>query len=96
LNIHRPATKEEDLPVWVFIHGGSNRAGDIQSPYLYGANLAGQANMVVVNVQYRLNLFGWLTQQAFKISDAERYQMMMDFNPNARALWTLKTFWIPL
>jgi para-nitrobenzyl esterase len=69
MNIHRPATQEENLPVWVYIHGGSNRAGDIQTPTLYGTNLAKNANIIVVTVQYRLNLFGWLTHQALRTGD---------------------------
>jgi para-nitrobenzyl esterase len=69
MNIFRPATKEEDLPVWVYIHGGSNRVGDIQNPMIYGTNLAKNANIVVVTVQYRLNLFGWLSHPALRTGD---------------------------
>jgi para-nitrobenzyl esterase len=60
LNIWRPATGETNLPVIVFIHGGSNVSGYTADPVYDGANLARTANAVVVSVNYRLGIFGWL------------------------------------
>ncbi|MEP7300519.1 MAG: carboxylesterase family protein [Caldimonas sp.] len=60
LNIWRPSTGENNLPVIVFIHGGSNVSGYTADPVYDGAKLAKTANAVVVSVNYRLGIFGWL------------------------------------
>lgn len=60
LNVFRPATDAEDLPVIVFIHGGSNTVGYSGDPMYDGRALARQANAVVVTVNYRLGMFGWM------------------------------------
>jgi para-nitrobenzyl esterase len=66
LNIWRPATNEVNLPVIVFIHGGSNVSGYTADPLYDGANLAKDANAVVVTVNYRLGVFGWLNVAQLK------------------------------
>jgi len=71
LNIWRPATGENDLPVIVFLHGGSNVAGYTADPIYNGANLARAANVVVVTVNYRLGVFGWLSLPQLKTGIAE-------------------------
>ncbi|MFL1380309.1 carboxylesterase/lipase family protein [Nocardiopsis protaetiae] len=60
LNIHRPSTARQNLPVVVFIHGGSNVVGYSADPMYDGRTLAAEAEAVVVTVNYRLGLFGWL------------------------------------
>jgi para-nitrobenzyl esterase len=60
LNIWRPATGDSNLPVIVFIHGGSNVSGYTADPVYDGAALAKSANAVVVTANYRLGIFGWL------------------------------------
>lgn len=65
LNIWRPAAKhhdddDDDLPVIVFIHGGSNVSGYTADPVYDGAALAKAAHAVVVTVNYRLGIFGFL------------------------------------
>lgn len=60
LNIWRPATRQGGLPVIVFIHGGSNVSGYTADPVYDGARLAKTANAVVVTVNYRLGIFGFL------------------------------------
>jgi len=59
LNIWRPATASEKLPVIVFVHGGSNVSGYTADPLYDGAALAKTANAVVVTVNYRLGLLGF-------------------------------------
>jgi para-nitrobenzyl esterase len=59
LSIHEPKHRDgEKLPVFVWIHGGSNRAGSG-----YGAaseSTLYQHGVVVVGIEYRLGVFGFL------------------------------------
>ena len=66
LNIWRPATSDRQLPVIVFIHGGSNVSGYTADPVYDGATLARTADAVVVSVNYRLGIFGWLNLPQLK------------------------------
>ncbi|TFV89259.1 carboxylesterase/lipase family protein [Oxalobacteraceae bacterium OM1] len=60
LNIWRPATGKKDLPVIVFFHGGSNVSGYTADPVYDGGNLAKTTNSVVVTVNFRLGILGFL------------------------------------
>lgn len=60
LNIWRPANGKHDLPVIVFVHGGSNVSGYTADPVYDGAALAQAAHAVVVTVNYRVGIFGFL------------------------------------
>ena len=60
LNIWRPASSDGALPVIVFIHGGSNVSGYTADPVYDGATLAHSANAVVVSINYRLGILGFL------------------------------------
>jgi para-nitrobenzyl esterase len=64
LNIYRPQTREENLPVYVFLHGGGNVFGGAQGWYIQ--ELARKANLVLVEVQYRLGPFGYFTHPIFR------------------------------
>jgi para-nitrobenzyl esterase len=71
LNVWAPANASSgaDLPVMVFVHGGGNTSGSAsQTPggvTLYdGGELARRGNVVVVTIQYRLNVFGYLVHPA--------------------------------
>ncbi|MFT3663859.1 carboxylesterase/lipase family protein [Piscinibacter sp.] len=66
LNIWRPASNAAGLPVIVFIHGGSNVSGYTADPVYDGAALAKAADAVVVTVNYRLGIFGWLNLPQLK------------------------------
>jgi len=69
LNVFRPATTQQDLPVIVFIHGGSNTVGYSADPMYDGRRLAKRANAVVVTVNYRVGLFGWMDAQSLKTGE---------------------------
>jgi para-nitrobenzyl esterase len=69
LNIWRPATLHGGLPVIVFVHGGSNVSGYTADPVYDGAALAKAANAVVVTVNYRLGIFGFLNVPQLKSGD---------------------------
>lgn len=91
LNIWRPATDEENLPVLVFIHGGSGMYGYTADPVYQGANLARAANAVVVTVNYRLGPFGTFrleqSQSGVSTVDASGNFALLD---NIRALRFVK------
>jgi len=62
LNIWKPSTANEgdDLPVMVFIHGGAFTSGSGSDQLYNGANLAGNEDVVVVTLNYRLGMFGFM------------------------------------
>lgn len=70
LNVWRPATVTGNLPVIVFYHGGSNVSGYTADPVYDGANLARTANAVVVTVNFRLGIFGFMNLPQLKTGDA--------------------------
>lgn len=60
LNVWTPATSATDrLPVMVWIHGGSNNVGAGSQPDYRGDHLAAKG-VVVVTINYRLDVFGFL------------------------------------
>ena len=59
LNVWKPAGDVHDLPVLVYIHGGSLQTG--QSWYSdYNGTTFAKEGIVVVNLSYRLGVFGFL------------------------------------
>lgn len=70
LNIWRPAKATGPLPVIFFIHGGSNVSGYSADPIYDGQRLAKKANAVVVTINYRLGLLGWLDMPQLKTGNA--------------------------
>lgn len=61
LNVFTPDTRAK-LPVLVFIHGGGSVAGE-GSDY-DGTRMASRGRMVVVTINYRLTLFGFMAHPA--------------------------------
>jgi para-nitrobenzyl esterase len=63
LNVFTPNLNPSALlPVIVYIHGGGNYDGE--TPGLDGSKLASQGKVVVVTMEYRLNLMGFLAHPA--------------------------------
>ena len=61
-------TGSERLPVMVWIHGGGNSIGSTE---LYDASrLAVEGNVIVIPIQYRLGMLGWLSHPALRASSA--------------------------
>ncbi|KAK9478064.1 Carboxylesterase [Lipomyces japonicus] len=61
LNVFRPQISSQNtFPVLVWIHGGSFYYGGSSDPVIYGANLAKQEKIIVVTINYRLGLLGFL------------------------------------
>jgi para-nitrobenzyl esterase len=69
LNVWRPA-KGETLPVMVFIHGGSFRAGSGGVPLYDGSALA-RREAVIVTINYRLGRLGFFAHPALTKENAE-------------------------
>ncbi len=66
LNIWRPRSDDDDLPVYFWIHGGGNSMGAASEKGYDGANLAINCDMVVVSVNYRLGPLGWFACEALR------------------------------
>ncbi len=61
LNVWTPAKSADDrLPVMVWIYGGSFNIGSGSEPWYNGTNLA-KKGVIVVTVNYRLDVFGFLS-----------------------------------
>jgi len=63
LNIWAPRETEERLPVMVWIHGGGYTGGS-GSTSLYDGTRFAERNVVLVTINYRLNVFGFLAHAA--------------------------------
>ncbi|GIZ45428.1 hypothetical protein CKM354_000859500 [Cercospora kikuchii] len=61
VNVWAPkdAKAGDDLPVMIWIHGGGHTSGGAASPYKYGDRLAADQNVIVVAMNYRVNIFGY-------------------------------------
>lgn len=59
LNVWTPGT-EGRRPVMFWMHGGGFSRGDGSSPYYDGTALAKRGDVVVITVNHRLNVFGYL------------------------------------
>lgn len=60
LNVWTPGVDEQKRPVMVWFHGGGYAYGSGGWPAYDGRNLAEKGDVVVVTVNHRLNVFGYL------------------------------------
>jgi para-nitrobenzyl esterase len=60
LNVWTPATDRNRRPVMVWIHGGGNVGGSARNSQYDGAKLARRGDVVVITIQYRLGVLGFL------------------------------------
>ena len=66
LNIWTPGLDDEKRPVMVWLHGGGFEAGSSSVEDIYdGENLSRKGNVVVVSVNHRLNVLGFLDLSAY-------------------------------
>ncbi len=67
LNVWRPRSSTNKLPVYVWIHGGGNSIGSatMVKDY-YGNRVASRSKMVFVSINYRLGPMGWFTSPALR------------------------------
>ena len=74
LNVWTPATgADEKMPVMVWIHGGGYLQGSGNIPRLNSAKLA-REGVVLVTINYRLHLFGFMTHPALTKSHPDELQ----------------------
>ena len=60
LNVWTPAPDDARRPVMVYLHGGAFMVGSGSMPMFHGATLARRGDVVVVTINSRLGLFGYL------------------------------------
>lgn len=60
LNVWSPGLDNIKRPVMVWLHGGGFSSGSGGDPFCEGANLSRRGDVVVVTVNHRLNVFGFL------------------------------------
>lgn len=65
LDIYRPNTEEENLPVMMFIHGGNNQT--FGSSTWRGHKFAQKTNTILVSISYRLGPFGFNNLPALQL-----------------------------
>jgi para-nitrobenzyl esterase len=67
LNVYAPETSAaRKLPVMFYLHGGGFNTGSASTAGTDGTDLARQGNVVVVTINHRLNVFGFLYLASFK------------------------------
>ncbi|MBQ1509176.1 MAG: carboxylesterase family protein [Erysipelotrichaceae bacterium] len=71
LNIWKPAGEKKDLPVLVYIHGGSLQTGQPWYADYSGEGLAKQG-ILVVNLGYRLGVFGFYADEELAAESKDR------------------------
>lgn len=79
LDIYRPDSDADNLPVYFWIHGGSNRFGSAAAYETNAKALAGRLDVVVVVTQYRLGPFGWFRYEGLRDEDPENYSNSGNF-----------------
>lgn len=62
LNVWTSGVQRKLRPVMVYIHGGAYSSGSVTDPINDGGRLAERGDVVVVTVNHRLNVFGYLYQ----------------------------------
>ena len=65
LNVWTPGADTKARPVMVFIHGGALVGGSARNTWYDGTTLARRGDVVVVTIQYRLGVLGFLELAKF-------------------------------
>ncbi len=68
LNIWRPA-KPGKFPVMIWIHGGAYDGGTGNTPMYWGDRMSETGDIVLVSINYRLNIFGFTALPGLKDED---------------------------
>eukprot|EP00730_Choanoeca_flexa_P005261 TRINITY_DN11917_c2_g2_i1.p1 TRINITY_DN11917_c2_g2~~TRINITY_DN11917_c2_g2_i1.p1 ORF type:complete len:542 (+),score=62.20 TRINITY_DN11917_c2_g2_i1:3-1628(+) len=73
LNIFTPMDIDQPLPVAVWVHGGGYQQGSGIDANGTGMVVASQNRMIVVTINYRLNVFGFLGNEAMRQRDPNHH-----------------------
>jgi para-nitrobenzyl esterase len=73
LNVWTPELDEGRRPVLVWFHGGGFAVGDGSSPAYDGVRLAKRGDVVLVTLNHRLNLFGYIYLAGLGGAAAEKF-----------------------
>lgn len=80
LNIWRPRSPQEGLPVYLFLHGGGNLMGRGDLSIYHGARFASESNMIFITINYRLGTLGWFSHPALStgnpLDDSGNYGLL--------------------
>tara|TARA_B100000530_G_scaffold6569_1_gene5550 strand:- start:2419 stop:3948 length:1530 start_codon:yes stop_codon:yes gene_type:complete len=76
LNLWRPNDIKHDLPVIVYIHGGSNKAGWSYEPNYLGHNIANKG-YILISIPYRLGVFGFFSHPDIENPNLALYDQIM-------------------
>lgn len=68
LNIWKPHTDKKDLPILVFIHGGSLTTGSSAYEDYNGEEMA-KKEVIMITIQYRLGVFGYFAHEELAKED---------------------------
>jgi para-nitrobenzyl esterase len=73
LNIYKPASADSfsNLPVWLFMHGGSFVYGSSSFPLYEASHVANTNNVIVVTINYRLGNLGFLAGDLLKAESSD-------------------------
>ena len=74
MHVYKPnniTEEEQQLPVFVWVHGGSNKAGSIDDEVYEAGKFANENRCIVVSVQYRLGPFGAFYNKALNDGDTK-------------------------
>ena len=69
LNIWSPGADHERRPVMVYIHGGAFTLGSASDPWYDGTSFAANHNTVVVSLNYRLGILGFVYLKDLAVKD---------------------------
>src|SRR5581483_3536866 len=69
LNVWSPGADQEKRPVMVYIHGGAFTLGSASDPWYDGTSFAARHNIVVVSLNYRLGILGFVSLQDLAEAD---------------------------
>ncbi len=70
LNVWSPGADGEKRPVMVYIHGGAFTLGSASDPWYDGTSFATRHNIVVVSINYRLGILGFVSLKDLAGADA--------------------------
>ena len=76
LNLWRPRELKNNLPVIVYIHGGSNKAGWAYEPNYHGHNIANKG-FILISIPYRLGVFGFFSHPDIESPNLALYDQIL-------------------